>query len=136
MSPNPQHKTGTLIHELHSRLTGGFGDEKGGLLRELQSRLERGDEKAGALIRELQSLSLAGFPTREGPPALPAGARDAPTTTALSGIRTRVVEGVAERILRQWGSLPEAKLASLEAEVAAVLIDMVFDQLISPGKGP
>ncbi len=90
-------------------------------------------EKASLVIRGLQSR-LRQRPAdieEESPEQLEQQlqqyfARSAPASNGLSDLRTRVVDGVADRILRQWESG-----GPIEHEVVERLIRRVFDRFAS-----
>lgn len=151
-------KAGNLIRDLQSRLNAGSGDDaqasesvelqprldvgdEGVLVRELQSRLRAGDEKAGVVMRELQSrlknpapAAIEKLPDESSSERAPA--KPGLTATGWNEIRRRVVEGVAEGILREWGSQAGAVPASLEDELVDRLIDQVIERLGTPRVTP
>jgi hypothetical protein len=135
-------KTGILIRQLQSRLSGAGEEEKDGLLmRELQSRVRAGDEKAGLLIRELQSTrtgvvvpeivdespeemekQMQAYFERAAPPPR--------VTQSLHEPRQRVVEEAADRILHDWGVSEGHE--RIENEVIERIVDRVVERLTSP----
>lgn len=96
-----------------------------------EPNLAEAAEKATLVIRGLQSR-LQPRPanrTEEGPEELELEleqyfARTAPTEGRLAEIRNRVVDGVVERILRQWEDG-----AVLEPEIIERLIQRILDRL-------
>jgi len=106
-------KTGLLIRGLQSRLLEGAG--------ELQ---EPSSEATANLEKQLQEY-FEYWPGEESP-----------DTSPLKRIRNRVMDGVAERILRGWERSLEGKGTPFENEVIERLIDGVLERLIANGKAP
>jgi len=100
-------KTGLLIRGLQSRLL-----ERASALPE-----PLGDTTAN-LERQLQEY----FEDWPG--------EDSPDANHLKKIRDRVVDGVADRILRSWERSQEAKGTPFENEVMERLIDRVLEKLL------
>ncbi len=101
-------KTGLLIRGLQSRLLEGAGDIQ-----------EAPADTAANLERQLQEY----FEIWPG--------EDRPETNRLTQIRNRVVDGVADRILRSWESAPGGAATPFENEVIERLIDRVVEKLAS-----
>jgi hypothetical protein len=147
-------KTGALIRDLQERLTGAGEGQGGGLLRELQSRVQQGDAKAGLLMRELENLRRAAgqsatLPDEPGSQEtvrraaaqqeteedlerqmvdyFERSARPAVAPAPAGDLRSRVVDGVADRLLSEW--MPEGDAASLEAQVIERMVQRVFERL-------
>jgi hypothetical protein len=104
-------KTGRLIRGLQSRLLEGAGEVQ-----------EDPVDTNTDLENQLQAY-FAGWPGEQGP-----------GTGPLNRIRNRVIDGVAERILRGWQQ--EGKVHPIENEVIERLIDGVLEMLIANGSGP
>jgi hypothetical protein len=79
------------------------------LIQDLQSRL-RADPPAEAIVDDLEAQLQEYFSSAAG-------------KDAVGDIRKRVIEGVVERILREWENTP------LEDEVVTRLIDRVLERL-------
>jgi len=104
-------KTGLRIRGLQSRLLEGSGEVQ-----------EPPDDTTANLEKQLQEY----FEYWPG--------EDSPDTSRLKQIRNRVIDGVAERILRGWERSQEAEGTPFENEVIERLIDGVFERLIANGK--
>ena len=100
-------KTGLLIRGLQSRLLEGVGEVH-----------EEPGDTATDLENQLQAY-FAGWPG------------DATPGGALNRIRNRVIDGVAERILRGWQQ--DGKAHPFESEVVERLIDGVLEALVANG---
>jgi hypothetical protein len=105
-------RTGLLIRGLQSRLLEGGGE----VVQE-----QPGDTTAN-LEKQLQEY-FACWPGEESPDSVP-----------LNRIRQRVIDGVAERILRGWQE--EGKAHLFENEVIERLVDGVLEMVIANGNGP
>ena len=99
------------------------------LIQGLQSRLrpeavtavqDRPDETQNDLERQLESYFENAVEKSE---------QGAPPTTILNEIRARVVEGVVERILREWDRPKDGHATPLENEVVERLIESVIQRL-------
>jgi hypothetical protein len=101
-------KTGLLIRGLQSRLLEGVGEVQ-----------EDPGDTTTDLENQLQAY-FAGWPGEQ-------------SSAAANRIRSRVIDGVAERILRGWQH--EGKGNPFENEVIERLIDGVIEMLISNGGG-
>jgi hypothetical protein len=102
-------RTNIRIRELQLRLSG--GREEGVVVRERQSRLR--DQGRDAI--EERPLVIPTEPEKQPQDSVePADGVTAPKPTVLNEIRSRVVDGVAERILRQWGWPLEESRNALE----------------------
>jgi hypothetical protein len=107
-------------------------------------------EKTGLLIRGLQSRLLEGAGEPKEPPGDTAAnlekqlqeyfevwpGEDRPDTTRLQQIRDRVVDGVAERILRGWERSSEGIATPFESEVIDRLIDRMLEKLADGDRMP
>jgi hypothetical protein len=81
---------------------------------------DRPDETQHDLERQLQSyFENSGGKNEQG----------SPQTTILNDIRTRVVDGVVERILREWDRPKDGQATPLENEVIERLIESVIQRL-------
>jgi hypothetical protein len=136
-------KTGILIRQLQSRLNGAGDDEREGpLMRELQSRMRAGDQKAGLLIRELQTArksTVLPEVVDESPEEMEkqmqayferADSRPERITQSLHDLRQRVVDEAADRILRDWGLVSDDD-DRIENEVIDRIVDRVIERLMS-----
>ena len=124
-------------------------EKTSGLIRELQSRLRKGDNKAGELLRELEMQQKARIETvtEEAPqetvedlefqlhqhferrPGQPA---PTPIPAPVPGdIRDRVVSRVAERFLREWEGRAAGDISPLENDVVDRLVNQIFERLNS-----
>lgn len=102
-------KTRVLIQGLQSRLR---SDSAG-------TTLEKPDETLQDLERQLQRyFENAGK-----------GAHGLSQTSILNDIRSRVVDGVVEKILREWERPKDGTATPLENEVIERLIDRVIQRL-------
>jgi hypothetical protein len=108
-------RTGTLIRGLQSRLLEGAGEV-----------LEKPGETAADLEKQLQEY----FTSWPGERTAGAG--------PLNRIRSRVIDGVAERILRGWEEDGKANPITnpIENEVIERLIDGVLEMLIANRSRP
>ncbi len=117
---NPQSKPEQSIPEA--------ADRASELIRELQSRLlkgsEAGAERPEGSMEDLDQQLLEAFAQQAGKAGLAP-----PNPTDL---RRRVVDGVVDRILREWGWRPEGGANPLEEEVIERLIDRVSSRLRGP----
>lgn len=122
-------------------------EKTSGLIRELQSRLRKGDNKAGELLRELELNQNAR--TESSTETAPQesvedlefelhkhferGIRQEPPTPmpVVRDIRDRVVNRVAERFLREWEERTRGDIGPLENDVVDRLVDQVFERLNS-----
>src|SRR5258708_26242742 len=92
-------------------------ERTGSLIRDLQSRLrgepvkEQSDESPDDLERQLQEYFGSTQPN------------------ILNEIRNRVIEGVVERILREWDSPAKGSSTPIENEVITRLIDRGLERL-------
>src|SRR5437763_14718654 len=103
-------KTGQLIRGLQSRLLEGAGEVQDDPV-----------DTAANLERQLQEYFATYLPNDEcesGP---------------LNRIRNRVIDGVAERILRDWQT--NASAHPFENEVVDRLIDVVMEMMVANGSG-
>ena len=81
---------------------------------------DRPDETQNDLERQLQSyFENSGEKNEQG----------SPQTTILNDIRARVVDGVVERILREWDRPKDGQSTPLENEVIERLIESVIQRL-------
>src|SRR6266852_3656570 len=96
-------KTGLRIRGLQSRLLEGSGEVQ-----------EPPDDTTANLEKQLQEY----FEYWPG--------EDSPDTSRLKQIRNRVIDGVAERILRGWERSQEGQGSPFENEVIERLIDGMF----------
>ena len=113
-----------------------------------EPNLTEAAEKTGLLIRGLQSRLLEGAPEFKEPSADTTAnlekqlqeyfacwpGEETRLNSPLSRIRNRVIDGVAERILRAWQQ--DGKTHPFEQEVIDRLIDGVLDMLAANGNGP
>ena len=106
-------KAGTLIRELQSRL-------RGDTAQVIDGRPDETPEEMEKQLREYFERETRPAPTTA-----------APTAAALHDIRNRVLDGVVERILREWGWQPDGKSNPLENEVIERLIARVLERLNS-----
>jgi hypothetical protein len=87
------------------------------MIQDLQSRL-RVDPPAEDSTEDLEKQLQQYFETAgAGAPSL------------LSEIRNRVIEGVVERILREWEKPQHGEASAIENEVVTRLIDRVLERL-------
>jgi len=105
-------KTGLLIRGLQSRLLEGASEVH-----------EQPGDTTANLEKQLQEYFALYWPGEGGP-----------GTGPLNRIRHRVIDGVAERILRGWQQ--DGKAHPFENEVIERLVDGVFEMLIANGNGP
>ena len=101
-------KTGLLIRGLQSRLlegSGGVQRQPGDATEDLEQQLQQ--YFAGSSVEEI------------------------PVTSHLNWIRNRVIDGVADRIMRGWQQ--SGKAHPFESEVIERLIDGVLETLILNG---
>ncbi len=86
-------------------------------------------ESSDELGRQLEEY----FAKTSGAPASSNGTSE---VRIPSEIRSQVIEGVVDRILRSWGS-PEVELpASIKSEVIARLVEHVLSELLKKGANP
>ena len=127
-------KAATLLRELQKRLpeSGEPGEvSEGALIRELKSRVQAGrldvarepDEPGEPVPEEMERELADRFQRTSGELKLHGG--------LLNEIRGRVLDGVAERILRGWG-MSDGRFGSIEDELIERLVGKVFEQLSSP----
>ncbi len=93
-------------------------------------------ERTGSLIRDLQSRLRGEQPQREQPDESPDDLErqlqeyfGSTQPNILNEIRNRVIEGVVDRILREWDSPAKGSSTPLENEVITRLIDRVLERL-------
>ena len=115
-----------------------------------QTNITEAAEKTGLLIRGLQSRLLEGAGELQEPSCDTAAnlekqlqeyfevwpGEDRPDTTRLQQIRNRVVDGVAERILRGWERSSEGFASPFESEVIDRLIDRMLEKLAAADQMP
>jgi len=107
-------------------------DRANSLIRDLQSRLRKGEEAAGEkpdeALDELDRQLQEAF-SRQASQSLKGAAVPAE-------IRSRVVDGVVDRILSDWGRGSGGEGRRLEEEVIERLVERVLEQLRAPGAAP
>ena len=89
------------------------------LIRSLQSRLHLEKPGAGDSAEDLERQLHDYFERGE----------DAPAASALVEIRSRVIEGVVEKILRGWEQPGRGAPTRLQEEVVERLIERVLDRM-------
>ena len=116
-----------------------------------EPKIAQAAERAGSLIRELESrLRARDGGTEAAPPqeSLPSEAEDLDrqlqeyfqhtelsaagsqlSPTVIEEIRNRVINGVVDRILREWDQPRQESASSLQNEVLKRLIDRVLERL-------
>lgn len=110
-----------------------------------EPKIAEAAEKARALIQELQSRLRLDAAIRERPEetqddlerqlqryfenAIGKDKRGLSRTSILNEVRARVVDGVVERILREWERPKDGTTTPLENEVIERLIDRVIERL-------
>jgi hypothetical protein len=101
-----------------------------------EPRIAEAAERAGSLIRQLESRlrarSDSAVPAKETvnePEDLEKQLHDYFETTVADEIRNRVIDGVVDRILREWDQPRQETAGSVESEVLKRLIDRVLERL-------
>ena len=113
-----------------------------GLMRELQSRVRKGDPRADVLIHQLRDMASEWKPAvQEMPVQAPVEptedleseleayfARETARSTKGKELRRKVVDRVVEKLLSEW-EWPEGGTSSLESEVVDRLVERVIERL-------